>query len=127
MGARIHRLGSRWRALVWLGVNRACTRKLTCSLFALMFVPGCSPLSPAKLNPSENGPGMYSISTVYYGSWRAEEEASEWLDIDAKNLCGSPYKLISKKTSSNMNHLGEVTSSRLMWIVSCERPPEESP
>ncbi len=103
------------------------TRSLTCSLFALIFVVGCSPLSRAKPNQAENGPGTYSISTIYDGSLGGREQALEWLDIDAKNLCRAPYKPISEKTVSNVNHIGEVTSSRLIWTVTCERPPGESP
>jgi hypothetical protein len=100
---------------------------LACSLFALIFVVGCSPLSRAKPNQAENGPGTYSISTIYDGSLGGREQALEWLDIDAKNLCRAPYKPISEKTVSNVNHIGEVTSSRLIWTVTCERPPGESP
>jgi hypothetical protein len=62
---------------------------------------------------------------MYDGSLGGKEQASGWLDIDARNLCRSPYKLISEKTVSNVNHIGEVTSSRLIWTVTCERPPEE--
>jgi hypothetical protein len=125
MGARIHRIGSLWRDLVRLGLDRACIRSLTCSLFVLIFVAGCSHLSPTKPNQPENGPGTYSISTMYDGTLGGKEQASGWLDIDARNLCRSPYKLISEKTVSNVNHIGEVTSSRLVWTVTCEHPPEE--
>jgi hypothetical protein len=109
------------------GLNLLYTRSVAYSLFALIFVAGCSPLSGARPDQAENGPGMYSISTVYDGSLGARAQASEWLDNDAKNLCRSPYKLISEKSISNVNHLGEVTSSRLIWNVTCERPPAESP
>lgn len=126
MRARIHRFGSVPRGLVRLGVDRACIRSLTCSLFVLVFLAGCSPLWRAKSNQAENGPGPYSISTMYDGSLGGKEQASEWLDIDARNLCRSPYKLISEKTLATLNHIGEVTSSRLVWTVTCEHPPEES-
>jgi hypothetical protein len=96
-------------------------------LFATMLLTGCSPLSGAKSDQAEDGQGTYSISTMYDGSVGAKAYASEWLDNDAKNLCRAPYKLISEKSISNVNHLGEATSSRLVWTVTCERPPEESP
>jgi hypothetical protein len=106
--------------------SRTCTRSLIWSLFVLISVAGCGSLSPAKPGQAENGPGPYSISTMYDGSLAGKEQASKWLDIDARNLCRSPYKLISEKTLSNVNHIGEVTSSRLVWTVTCEHPPEES-
>jgi hypothetical protein len=97
-------------------------------LFAMMLLAGCSPLSGAKSNQAEDdGQGTYSISTMYDGGVGAKAYASEWLDSDAKNLCRAPYKLISEKSIANVNHLGEATSSRLVWTVTCERPPEESP
>ena len=108
--------------------NPSCTRSRTYFLFAMMFLAGCSPFSGgAKTDQAENGQGTYSISTMYDGSVGAKAYASEWLDNDAKNLCRSPYKLISEKSISNMNHLGEVTSSRLVWNFTCERVAEESP
>ena len=108
-----------WRRL------RTCARSLAWSLFVLIFVAGCNPLSRAKPDQAENGPGPYSISTIYDGSLGGKEQASGWLDIDARNLCRSPYKLISEKTISNVNHIGEVISSRLVWTVTCDRPAEE--
>jgi hypothetical protein len=81
----------------------------------------------SKPEQMENSPGTYSISSIYDGSLGGREQASEWLDIDAKNLCRSPYKMLSARTFSTVNHLGEVTSSRLTWTVSCERPAEEAP
>jgi hypothetical protein len=97
-------------------------------LFAMMLLAGCSPLSGAKSNQAEDdGQGTYSISTMYDGGVGAKAYASEWLDNDAKNLCRAPYKLVSEKSIANVNHLGEATSSRLVWTVTCERLPEESP
>jgi hypothetical protein len=96
-------------------------------LFAMMFLAGCSPFSGTKTDQAEDGQGTYSISTMYDGSVGAKAYASEWLDNDAKNLCRAPYKLISEKSISNVNHLGEVTSSRLVWTFTCERVAEESP
>ncbi|PTR17020.1 hypothetical protein C8R31_101175 [Nitrosospira sp. Nsp2] len=104
----------------------SCVRSITYFVFATTFIAGCSPLG-SKPDQTENSPGTYSISTIYDGSLGGREQASEWLAIDAKNLCRSPYKLLSEKTFSTVNHLGEVTSSRLTWTVSCEPPPEEAP
>ena len=87
---------------------------------------GRSPLSGAKSDQAEDEQGTYSISTMYDGA-SGKAYASEWLDNDAKNLCRAPYKLISEKSIANMNHLGEATSSRLVWTFTCERLPEESP
>lgn len=107
--------------------NPSCTRSRTYFLFAIMFLVGCSPFSGAKTDQAEDGQGTYSISTMYDGSVGAKAYASGWLDNDAKNLCRAPYKLISEKSIPNMNHLGEVTSSRLVWTFTCERVREESP
>ena len=108
--------------------NPSCTRSRTYFLFAMMFLAGCSPfLGGTKTDQAEDGQGTYSISTMYDGSVGAKAYASEWLDNDAKNLCRSPYKLISEKSISNVNHLGEVTSSRLVWNFTCERVAEDSP
>jgi hypothetical protein len=115
-------------SLLSLKENLACTRNRMYFLFAMMLLAGCSPLSGAKSNQAEDdGQGTYSISTMYDGGVGAKAYASEWLDNDAKNLCRAPYKLISEKSIANVNHLGEATSSRLVWTVTCERPPEESP
>ena len=57
----------------------------------------------------------------------AKAYASEWLDNDAKNLCRAPYKLISEKSIANVNHLGEATSSRMVWTITCERLPRSPP
>ena len=107
--------------------NPSCTRSRTYFLLAMLFLAGCSPFSGAKTDQTEDGQGTYSISTMYDGSVGAKAHAAEWLDNDAKNLCRAPYKLISEKSTSNVNHLGEVTSSRLIWNFTCERVREESP
>jgi hypothetical protein len=128
MPARTHKLSHpSGRSLLSLKKKAACTRNRMYCLFATMLLTGCSPLSGAKSDQAEDGQGTYSISTMYDGSVGAKAYASEWLDNDAKNLCRAPYKLISEKSIANVNHLGEATSSRLVWTVTCERPPEESP
>jgi hypothetical protein len=126
MCAGIHRLRNFSPPRVVFSEKRLRKRGMIRSLFAMMLA-GCSPLSGPNLDQAGNGPGTYSISTMYDGSVGARAHASEWLDNDAKNLCRSPYKLISEKSISNVNHIGEVTSSRLVWTVTCERPAEASP
>jgi hypothetical protein len=128
MPARIHKLSEpSGRSLPSFEENQACTRSRMYFLLAMMLPAGCSPLSGAKTDQAGDGQGTYSISTMYDGSVGAKADASEWLDNDAKNLCRAPYKLISEKSIANVNHLGEVTSSRLVWTVTCERPREEAP
>ncbi|SFH23443.1 hypothetical protein SAMN05216299_103166 [Nitrosospira sp. Nsp14] len=128
MFARIHQLRDlSCRVLRSPEANPSCTRSRTHFLFAMMFLAGCSPFSGAKTDQAEDGQGTYSISTMYDGSVGAKAYTSEWLDSDAKNLCRAPYKLISEKSISNVNHLGEVTSSRLVWTFTCERVAEEPP
>ncbi len=128
MPARTHkRSHPSGRSLLSLKKKAACTRNRMYCLFATMLLTGCSPLSGAKSDQAEDGQGTYSISIMYDGSVGAKAYASEWLDNDAKNLCRAPYKLVSEKSIANVNHLGEATSSRLVWTVTCERLPEESP
>ena len=93
-----------------------------------MFLAGCSPFSGAKTDQAEDGQGTYSISTnsMTEASVPKRTLRGGW-DNDAKNLCRAPYKLISEKSIPNMNHLGEATSSRLVWTFTCERVREESP
>ncbi|MBA4144060.1 MAG: hypothetical protein H0X43_14080 [Nitrosospira sp.] len=97
-------------------------------LFAIPFIAACNTISgDNKSIDPENSQGIYSLTTLYGGSVGAREQALAWLDIDATNLCGSPYKLIEEESIPNLNRLGEVISSRLMWKIKCEGAGELPP
>ena len=75
---------------------------------------------------TEDGSSVYSISGLYDGSPESRQQAAEWLDIDAGNLCMSGYTLISEESVPTFNRIGAVISSHLVWEIKCRGTREES-
>ena len=74
---------------------------------------------------TEDDSGVYSITSLYDGSLAAKERLSEWMNIDAQDLCKSEYTLISEESIPIMNRLGEAIFSRLIWKIRCREKPSE--
>jgi hypothetical protein len=47
------------------------------------------------------------------------------MDLEAQDLCESPYVLISQESVPIMNRLGEAIYSRLIWKIRCREEPIE--
>ena len=90
------------------------------------FVAGCALMADKTPEAAKDGSRTYSIVTLYDGDVGSRDRALAALNIDARNLCGADYTLLSEETRPIMNRIGEVTSSRLVWEIRC-LPQAESP
>ncbi|SFO37383.1 hypothetical protein [Nitrosospira briensis] len=90
------------------------------ALSAIVLLAGCGSIADDyKPVRTQDGSRVYSITSLYDGSQGAREQAIQWLDINARNLCLSEYALLSEETVPIMNRVGEVISSRLIWEIEC--------
>ncbi|MEO8992556.1 MAG: hypothetical protein ABI284_01105 [Nitrosospira sp.] len=97
-------------------------------LFLIPALAGCvSTAGDRQPVRTENGSSVYSLASIYDGSPESRQQAAEWLDIDARNLCMSEYTLISEESIPTFNRIGSVISSRLVWEIKCHATGEESP
>lgn len=90
------------------------------AFLATSFLGGCG-LIPADKVPeaAEDGSRTYSMVSLYDGEVGSKDRAAAALDVDARNLCGADYTLLSEETRPIMNRISEVTSSRLVWEIRC--------
>jgi hypothetical protein len=102
--------------------------KLVSLIFCVVpFLVACGLLSADKApEAAEDGSRTYSLVSLYDGEVGSKDRAAGALDVDARNLCGADYTLLSEETRPIMNRVGEVTSSRLVWEIRC-LPQAESP
>ena len=94
-------------------------------LVVLVLLAGCGSMGGYKYVKTEDGSGIYSITSLYDGRLVSKERLSEWMDIDAQDLCKSEYTLISEESVPVMNRLGEAIFSRLIWKIRCREKPGE--
>jgi hypothetical protein len=112
-----------------IGKDRIEWMKWAKSAFlALPFLGGCG-LIPGDKAPeaAEDGSRTYSMVSLYDGEVGSKDRAAAALDIDARNLCGADYTLLSEESRPIMNRIGEVTSSRLVWEIRCLPQPGSPP
>jgi hypothetical protein len=100
---------------------------LKLALGAVPFVAGCALMADKTPEAAEDGSRAYSIVSLYDGEVGSRDRARAALDIDARNLCGADYTLLSEETQPIMNRIGEVTSSRLVWEIRCLPLAESAP
>jgi hypothetical protein len=96
------------------------------ALGTVPFVAGCALMADNTPEAAEDGSRVYSIVTLYDGEVGSRARALAALDIDARNLCGADYTLLSELIRPIMNRIGEVTSSRLVWEIRCQPQPESA-
>lgn len=96
------------------------TKLMKLAFCAISFLAGCG-LMPADEAPeaASDGSRTYSIMSLYDGEVGSKDRAAAGLDIDARNLCGSDYTLLSEEILPIMNRISVVTSSRLIWEIRC--------
>src|SRR5687768_6869622 len=94
-------------------------------LLVLIILAGCRSMADYKPISTEDGSAVYSITSLYDGSTGAREQAAEWLDINARNLCLSEYTLISEESVPILNRLYEVIHSHLTWEIRCKEETRE--
>ena len=100
-------------------------KSMKSALLILPFLAGCaSMLADGTPNTAADGSRIYSITSLYDGESGSREQAIRSMDIDARNLCMTGYTLVSEEARPIMNSVGEVTSSRLIWEIKCDKQPE---
>ena len=91
----------------------------------IFFLAGCGLPADYRHVKTEDGSGIYSITSLYDGSQAGRARITEWMDLEAQDLCESPYALISQESVPIMNRLGEAIYSRLIWKIRCREEPIE--